>query len=227
MSSAVVIALVVTLAAVALAWNIFSTRKRREELATLASRLGLTFDPSRDENIAYRFAFLDRLSRGTNRYAYNVVSGRFQGEQVFAFDFRYETETRDADGSRQTQDHRFSFFILELQRAFPELTIAREGLMSKVAQALGYEDIDFESAEFSSAFCVRSRDKKFGYDVCNQKMMTFLLANRDLNIEIEGRALALGFDSMLSTLEFERNLRRLVRVRTLLPQYLFEQEQAS
>ena len=39
----------------------------------------------------------------------------------------------------------------------------------------GYQDIKFESAEFSKTFCVRSPDKKFAYDVCNAKMMEYLL----------------------------------------------------
>ena len=45
---------------------------------------------------------------------------------------------------------------------------------------------------------MRSKDKKFAYDVCNAQMMEYLLANRDLSIEIEGPALALAFDTRLS-----------------------------
>jgi hypothetical protein len=113
---------------------------------------------------------------------------------VLAFDYHYETHSTDHKGNRQTHHHYFSFFILLLPVTFPELKITREGLLSKIGQALGYDDIDFESAEFSRSFCVRSKNRKFAYDVCNAQMMEYFLANRDLSLELKA-ALALAFDS--------------------------------
>jgi hypothetical protein len=103
----------------------------------------------------------------------------------------------------------------------PELVIGKEGLFSKVAQAFGYDDIDFESHEFSRKFCVRSGDKKFAYDVCNARMIEYLLSNTDLTIEIEGDALALSFGSRLAPEKIEPNLNRLITIRSLMPDYLF------
>jgi hypothetical protein len=103
------------------------------------------------------------------------------------------------------------------------LTIGREGWFSKIAQVFGYDDIDFESAQFSRAFCVRSKDKKFAYDICHAQMMEYLLANRDLSVEIENNILALVFGARLSAAEIEANLNRLTAVRTKLPEYLFTQ----
>ena len=94
-------------------------------------------------------------------------------------------------------------------------------MFSKIAQAVGYDDIDFESHEFSRQFCVRSSDKKFAYDICNAQMIEYLLANRDMSIEIESSALALSFDSRLSAQEIEHNLNRLLEVRKRIPDYLF------
>lgn len=206
---------------VAAIYGAIAARKRREELAALAARLGLRFNPENDRGLAKRFEFLDKLAQGSNRYAFNVLSGHHQGHEVLVFDYHYETHTTDSKGNRQTHHHYFSFFILSLPRSFPELTIAREGLLSKLAQAFGYDDIDFESAEFSRTFCVRSRDKRFAYDVCHAQMMEYLLANRDLTLEIEDRALALAFGSRLAAAEIERNLQRLLEVRAHLPEYLF------
>ena len=140
---------------------------------------------------------------------------------MLAFDYHYETHSRDSKGRRHTYHHYFSFFILLLPVRFPELRITHEGLFSKIAQAFGYADIDFESAEFSRAFCVRSTDKKFAYDVCHARMMEYLLANRDLSIEIENEALALAFDSRLAPEQIELNLQRLAEIRSRLPDYLF------
>jgi hypothetical protein len=111
-------------------------------------------------------------------------------------------------------------FILRLPALFPEITITREGLFSKIAQAFGYDDIDFESHEFSRKFCVRSKDKKFAYDICHTRMMEFLLENDDLNIEIDGISLAFLFDRRLKPEQIHPNLVRLTLVRQLIPDYV-------
>ena len=198
-----------------------AARKRREELFALATRLGLSFRQEDDRTLAARFGFLDKLGQGSNRYAFNILSGNYHDHEVLVFDYHYETHSTDSKGRRQTHHHYFSFFILTLPRSFPELRITREGMLSKIAQVFGYDDIDFESAEFSRSFCVRSKDKKFAYDICHVQMMEYLLANRDLSLEIEANALALAFDSQLSAPQIELNLRRLLDIRLQMPEYLF------
>lgn len=205
----------------AVIFGVMAAKKRREELAMLALRLGLTYRADEDREMSDRFGFLDALAQGSNRYAYNILSGIYQSHEVLLFDYHYETHSTDSKGRRQTHHHHFSFFILMLPQSFPELRITKEGFLSKIAQAFGYQDIDFESAEFSRAFCVRSKDKKFAYDVCNGAMMEYLLANRDLSIEIENRALALAFGKCLAAPEIETNLGRLREIRSRLPDYLF------
>ena len=202
-------------------YSVIAARKRREAMFELTTRLGLSFSQSDDTSLADRFGFLDKLAQGSNRYAYNVLRGNFQGHEVLAFDYHYETHSTDSKGRRQTHHHHFSFFILMLPQAFPELLIAPEGIFSRIAQAFGYDDIDFESAEFSRAFCVRSKDRKFAYDVCHAQMMEYLLTNRDLTVEIELNALALAFNKCLEAPEIEANLQRLVQTRSLMPEYLF------
>lgn len=205
----------------AVIYGALAAKKRREEMTALAARLGLSFNPEKDHALATRFSFLDKLAQGGNRYAFNLLSGTYQQNPVLVFDYHYETHSTDSKGRPQTHHHYFSFFILLLPRSFPELTIVREGVFSKLAQAFGYDDIDFESAEFSRTFCVRSKDKRFAYDVCNGQMMEYLLANRDLSVEIERDALALAFGTRLSVMEIERNLNRLLEIRSRLPDYLF------
>lgn len=215
------IIVVVALFVVALIFGARAAKKRREELAALAARLGLSFRAEEDYGLAGRFAFLDALAHGSNRYAFNVLSGQYRNTEVLVFDYHYETHSTDNKGNRQTHHHYFSFFILLLPQNFPELRITKEGMLSRIAQVFGYDDIDFESAEFSRAFCVRSKDKKFAYDFCHAQMMEYLLANRDLSIEVERTALALAFASRLSAAEIESNLQRLFEIRSRLPEYLF------
>lgn len=196
--------------------SLFSSHKRREAMLGVAQGLGLHYDPGKDYALARGYKFLDKLRRGSNRYAYNILSGNYQGHEVRVFDFHYKTGS-----GKNTHHYHFSFFMLNLPGYFPELVIGPEGIFSKIAQAVGYDDIDFESHEFSSKFCVRSSDKKFAYDVCNARMIEFLLANRDFSIEIENKVLALSFSRCLAPEMIEPNLQRLVHIRSLMPDYLF------
>jgi hypothetical protein len=214
------IAAVLLIAVIGSIWGAIQARKRLEGLSALAQRLNLGFAAGENYGIADRFEFLKQLAQGDNRYATNVLSGNYQQNEILAFDYHYETYTQTKNG-RQTQHHWFSFFILTLPAFFPDLTIRRENFFTKVAEVFGYDDINFESAEFSKTFCVRSPDRKFAYDVCNAQMIEYLLANRDLSVEIENNVLALAFTTRLSPEQIETNLQRLVEIRTRLPEYLF------
>jgi len=210
------------LVALAAIFGSIAARKRREELFELAQRLNLNFGGAPDYGLAQQYQFLKKLAQGDNRYAFNVLSGKYQNDDIQAFDYHYQVTTHDKNGSH-TAHYRFSFFILQLPLLFPDLTIRRENFLMKIAEAFGYQDIQFESAEFSRAFNVRSPDKKFAYDVCNAKMMEYLLANRDLSIEVENQVLALAFNTCLSAEQIEFNLQRLTQIRSLMPDYLFTQ----
>jgi len=85
----------------------------------------------------------NKLRSGSNRYAFNVLAGTYQGHEITVFDSHYETHSSSSKGGRRTHHHYFSFFILSLPRSCPELTIGPEGFLSKIAQAVGYDDIDF------------------------------------------------------------------------------------
>lgn len=193
-----------------------SSLKRREAMMAVARKLGLSFRPHKDRSLARSYRFLNKLRRGSNRYAYNILSGRYENHDVLLFDYHYQTGS-----GKDTHHHHLSFFILHMTASFPELVIGPEGLFSKIAQAVGYDDIDFESYEFSRRFCVRCPDKKFAYDVCNARMIEHLLSNPDLTIEIEDNVLAVSFNSRLSPEQIEPNLNRLITVRSLMPDYLF------
>lgn len=216
----------VVIAVAATIYNSIQQRKRVEGLFGLAQRLNLTFDPSENYSFADEYSFLKKLAQGDNRYAYNVLSGKYNNYDVLAFDYHYEVTTHDKNGSHTTH-YRFSVFLLQMPMVFPDLTIRHENFFLKIAEAFGYQDIKFESAEFSKTFCVRCPDKKFAYDVCNAKMIEFLLANRDLSVEIDNQVIALVFNSCLSPEQVELNLNRLVQIRSLMPDYLFTSNQSQ
>lgn len=191
-------------------------KKRREDLAALAQRLKLRFNPGNDFKLAEKISFLSWLRRGDVRYAYNVFHGDHSGYPVTIFDYHFSTT-----GGKSGYDYYWSAFVVEVKTNFPDVIVSLESRESRLAEALGESHIAFESAAFSQAFRVRSSDKKFADDVCHPKMMENLLANQDLTMEASGTVLALLFEDWLRPEKIEFKLSRLIEIRKLLPEYLF------
>lgn len=196
-------------------------KKRREALQLVAAKFGFSFSHEKDHGFARRFDFLNHLDDGSNRYAYNIMSGEVDGRSAHIFDYHYETYSRDSKGRRQTNHHYFSIFTLQLPCDFPELVVKPEGFFSKVGAVLGFDDIDFESVEFSKRYDVRSSDKKFAYDFCNAQMIDYLLRQQKLIIEVEANVLSLTFKGRLKPELIRSRYEQLLQIRSLMPNYLF------
>lgn len=215
--------LFVVFAIVAIIYTTIAERKRQTALQQLAASLNFGFSAHRDRNIPKRFHFLEDFGKGTNRYAQNIFTGEFNGEAVTFFEYHYQTRSSGSDGKTNTQHHYFTIFALSLPRSFAELVIKPEGFFAKLGQAFGFDDIDFESLEFSRRYQVKSKDKKFAYDFCNARMIDYLLDQQNLVIELEGRTLALAYRGKFSTYAVRGHLRKLQKIRSLIPSHLFAQ----
>jgi hypothetical protein len=198
----------------------FTPDARSTSLQALADKLAFaSFSPGHDYDFVMGWNFLGYLSQGEDRYAFNVLEGTYHDQKLFVFDYHFRIGTRDDNDERY-----YTIFMLIEPEAFPQILIepeSSEDLFSRIGDLFTNAEIKFESAEFSRAFRVRSRDKKFAYDVCNPQMMDCLLANRDLRIEIQGPVILLAFAPQVPVDQIEFNLERLAQIRSLLPQYLF------
>jgi hypothetical protein len=203
-------------------------KERADAMHSKARGLGLKFDPKQNSNTANQYQFLNNLENsggGSGNYSLNIVSGDYDGRPVTLFDYHWLS----SDGAvwwwaPSWKRHKYvSFIVINLSKHFPELTLAREGFFSKIAQAVGFDDIDFESSEFSRRYLVRSKDRKFAYDFCNARMIDYLLDRPTVAIEVEGRALAIGFDSQYRVDEVEPHLGHLSQIRSLMPAFLFDE----
>ncbi len=196
-------------------------RERRELLAAKAAYLGLSFVGERDRELPQRFHFLSIMGRGSNRYAQNIFQGTYKGETVLCFDYHYQVTRKSGKSSSTTHYHHAVYSIL-LPLRFPGLKIAPENILTRLAAAIGFGDIEFESAEFSRTFRVTGGDKKFAYDFCHPRMMEFLLLRPRTNLELEGDLLCLiedgkiEFDGLVSRLDL------LAEIKNLIPSYLLD-----
>jgi hypothetical protein len=193
-------------------------RRRSLDLEMLSTRLGFeSFSPDRDVAFAMGWGFLHRLSQGDERYAFNILRGKYLDHSLFVFDYHFQIGS-----GKSTKEHQLTMLMIVLKEVFPQITIEPENLGLKIAEAFGMaNDIQFESAEFSRKFCVRSPDKKFAYDVCNPQMIEYLLANPTLQVEVQGPVILLAFEPPLPVGQIEFNLQRLIEIRSRLPEYLF------
>lgn len=194
---------------------VLAERRRSAAFREIARKLGLKYH-RKSRGIPKQYKFLDQLRQGDSRYAFNILEGMYKGGEVRAFDYHYATGS-----GKNRQDHYFTFFMSRLERMFPELRIYPENVFSKLGQMIGYEDIDFESIEFSRAFTVRSKDRKFAYDICDTRMMEYLLQHPKLSFEIEQCWLAIGSSKRLKPEDVPGGLEMLLEVRSHFPEYLF------
>ncbi len=204
------------------AWKAEQTRIKA--LGELATRLGLRFDPRKNSHHDERFAQFEIFRRGHSRIAKNTLSGTAElfGSDcgVRLGDFRYQ-ETSGSGKNRRTTTYDFSYLIVQLPWRTPPLLIRPEGVFDKIAAAFGFDDIDFESVEFSRAFLVKSDDKRFAYDVLHPRMMEFLLAQKPPMIDVEDGALCLADGSRRwSPEQFEERMDFVRQFAALWPRHL-------
>ncbi len=177
-------------------------KERQAMLAGWASASGMVFSAEKVRDFQYRFP-LDCFQRGKNRYAYNVSAGERGGYRMLAGDYHYETESRDSDGKTSTTHHHFSFAVFAPPFLLHKLTVRREGFFDRIGSAFGFDDIDFESAEFSKAFHVKCDDRRWAYDAIHPRTMEMMLRHRDLRWEAAVTGLAVHDDKRWEVPQFE------------------------
>jgi len=168
-----VIPLFIALVIVAIVVGARAKRKRQQALGALAQQLRCRFHTDDPYDLADRFeSSFETLRTGSRRYAYNVISGAWQDRDLRIFDHHYETYSHNKNG-RQTHHHHRTFVLVEHDVDMGQLDVRPEGMFDKLKAAFGFDDIDFESDEFSRSWHVRAADRKFAYDLFHPKMMEY------------------------------------------------------
>ena len=243
MQTVLIIAVIVIIIGAIISLSIWSKRKadkRRQAMADWAKSKGLSFRPGNDSGIGNRFRLFKCLQQGENRYGYNIMEGPIGNRKVCAFDYHYETHTKThtqthmqthtqthiynrGDSTTQTQHYYLSVVIVETDLPLKTLFIRTEGFLDKVTEFIGFNDIDFESTEFSKQFYVKSPDKKWAYDVLDQKNMELLLSSCHFDIEFNGNHVIAYRNELFSAGYFEEALLLLTRILDNLPESLIQE----
>jgi hypothetical protein len=128
----------------------------------------------------------DPFGKGDRRQTDNAIRGSYQGFDLAAFEYSYETHTTDSKGQRSTTTHRYSVVALLTGSPLPGLSVSPEGGISRMFGRLFNTDIQLESEEFNRAFTVTCDDRKFASAVLHPRTMEALLAYRDVDWDIRG-----------------------------------------
>jgi len=159
------------------AYSHYAKLRRQREMAAVARNHALDFsilDPF--DTLREPFAF---LRKGDGRGVENVMWGFWHGLEMRAFDYWYYDESTDSNGHRSKSYHRFDCVMAPVDARCPRLQIAGESIFTRIAGALSFRDIQFESEEFNRRFHVSGDDRRFATALCDARMMDWLLRHGD------------------------------------------------
>jgi hypothetical protein len=149
-------------------------QRRKAGFIQMAHQLGLTYSSTDTFGLlGYPFAL---FQRGDGRGIEHVVYGDWQETHVIAFDYWYYEETSNGKTTSRSY-YRFDCVIVPIEADSQRLEIGPETFFSKLAGALSFRDLQFESEAFNEAFRVSCEDAKFANDLIDARMMQWLLAS--------------------------------------------------
>lgn len=162
-------------------------QRRQEDLASVAARHGLEYSHF-DLFGCTRVAF-PLFRKGDGRVAEDVVwRDREDGLSLRAFDFSYWVETSDAEGHATRRHTHFTCAMAQVDGAWPDVSVSREGILDKALDLVGLGDIQLESEEFNRRFALRSPDRRFAVTLIDARMIDFLLStDARFSIFLKGR----------------------------------------
>ena len=179
------VAMVATLAL--MAWEAYDKIRHRNRVARFALEHGWEHLP-RTAAYSMRFGGQPFDLRGSSVRQEDVLRGVYGGVRCATFTHVVEQQS---DGERSSVQV-FQVTLAELPVRLPRLDIVPEHLGHHLAQALGGTDIEVESHAFNARWRVIARDRKYGHDVVDPRMIERLLAP-----DAQGRTLRIDGGAVL------------------------------
>lgn len=191
--------------------------RRREALRKAAGELGLGFHADVGHSVHERYEAhgFSPFGQGSSRKTFNLLFGQRNGVYWELFDYRYTT----GSGKNRTT-HRRGIVAAQVPLEFPSLRMRPEGLFDKVKGFLGFDDIDFESEQFSSRYHVSCDDRKRAYDIIHPQVIEFLMAQPNRHWQLRGRFLVMEHTSPLAPSALAEEMQRIEQFLALLPGYV-------
>lgn len=161
---------------IGLIFYVIQEKRRREAFLRWSRERGLRYVGSQSWTFATRFPGLPvPASHGRARFPHvfegEVQGGDGRGRPVWLGELTYVV----GSGKRRRTMHE-AFAVVQVGPfAMPPVDIRPEHAGDAIAAAVGWDDLDFESVEFSRRFHVQSPDKRFAWDLLDPRMMQVML----------------------------------------------------
>ncbi len=166
-------------------WSSRVIKKRQEDLAASLTRLGFSFDKASLPASSFPFAHLPLFSRGRRQQCSNIARLREQSQELIFCDYRYTVGQ-----GKKSNSHLCNCLCLIGQFDLPDFEIGPEDVFSKIAQAVGYHDIDFSfDEEFSKLFVLRGADEQRIRSLFSPAVMQSLKQNKAARLEAKTGAI--------------------------------------
>lgn len=177
-----------------------AAEKRRKDLAELAERAGLFFSAYTDDVHSIYYGFTP-FGSGSGRRSTNLLHGQRGEVRWQIFDYRYTTGS-----GKNRKTHHYGIAAAHVPLRLKRLAIRPEGWFDKIASMVGFDDINFESEEFSRQYHVSCSVRKFAYDLIHPQMIEFLLTCQRRHWQMEGDVVLLHKSGRFSAYELEEVL---------------------
>lgn len=195
-------------------------QRRLKAIRAICAVRGFQFDQGPDPAVVQEYANLTLFQEGRERHATHLIRGNYKNVPFHAFEYQYETKTKDREGEEQTHHHWFFCAVINLPKPLPHIWLRPEHIFDKMLATVGFDDIDFESYQFSKTFHVSSKNRRVAYDFFHPQMQEHCLSRNDLNLEVEGRRLMIYIAGDLKPEELIDQLDLLLGVADLIPKHL-------
>lgn len=212
-----VIVVIAIIVAGGIIFSAYASAKRRKELAEWALSKQLDFVAAKDSDFDSRYPNFKCLNRGDSRYAYNIITGAIASRVFLGCDYHYATGS-----GKNRQHHNFSLVIVKSPILLEPLFIRPENFLDTLAEFAGFNDIDFESAEFNKKFYVKAPNKKWAYDIISPNMMEFLIQSPVFSIQFDLLSIIIYRDRFFSTADFEVAVDLINGVFERIPEYVIQ-----
>lgn len=207
MGTAIVVFIVLLVGGLAVKVWFDATRERR--MREFAGRLGGRMFPNDPHGLTFKYGQrFPTLDQGEMRKAYNVVTARAKGREIFCFDHWHEVTVHTENGPRKSRVHR-TCVVVEARVDLDCMEIRPRRLLDSVKRMFGGAEVQAGPPAFRKRYFVAADDEALARAVLDDRMTSFLMEQKDFACSIFGETLFIvSSKRRFSPARIERELER-------------------
>jgi hypothetical protein len=199
-------------------------RRRREQLLVWSAERRWQWEAT--DTRLVDFLPGEPFGRGHSRSVRNVVHGMWDGRQAVGFDYVYKV-TSGSGKNRRTRTYRHGVVALHLPAVLPRVHVGPENVFHKLAQGIGFDDIEVESHEFNRRYRVEARDQRAAFAILHPRLVETLTQVEPVewrtDLSVHGPVLVSWWSGALDPVQLTQRLILLDRIADSVPDYVWRE----